>query len=169
MKILETERLSLRHVNTDDAEFILALLNEPAYIQNIGDRGIRTLEQAKKYILDRLISSYEKHGFGLYLVELKKTGEATGICGLVKREGLDDVDVGYGFLPTFWGKGYATESVLALKKYAKNAVGLKRVAGIVAPDNQGSIRVLEKAGLMYEKMVKLSEDDIDLKLYAAEI
>ena len=148
---------------------MLELLNEPSFIRNIADRGVRTLEQAREYIADKFIASYEEHGFGMYLVELKATGGAVGICGLVKRDTLQDIDIGYAFLPAYWSKGYATESVLAVKEYAKNTIGLNRVAGIVAPDNQGSIRVLEKAGLMYEKMVKLSEDDIELKLYATEL
>ena len=169
MKILETERLILRQASTEDAAFMLELLNEPSFIRNIADRGVRTVAAARAYISERMISSYEKFGFGIYLVTFKETNAPIGICGLVKRDTLNDIDIGYAFLPVYWSKGYATESVLAIKEYAKKTVGLKRVAGIVAPDNQGSIRVLEKAGLMYEKMVKLSEDDIELKLYATEL
>lgn len=169
MKILETNRLILRQVSEKDATFLLELLNEPSFIRNIADRGVRTVNAARAYISERIISSYEKFGFGLYLVLFKETCTPIGICGLVKRDTLNDIDIGYAFMPAYWSKGYATESVLAVKEYAKNKVGLKRVAGIVAPDNQGSIRVLEKAGLIYEKMVKLSANDIDLKLYTAEL
>ena len=169
MKILETKRLSLQQVSIDNAEFILALLNEPSFIRNIGDRGVRTLDDARAYILDRLVASYEKFGFGMYLVVLKETGELTGLCGLVKRDGLDDVDIGYAFLPKYWFKGYATEATLAVKEYAKNSIGLERIVGITDPANQGSIRVLEKIGLRFEKMVKLSEDDIDLSLYTVDL
>ena len=147
---------------------MLTLLNEPSFIRNIADRGVRTLDEARKYIAERMISSYEKFGFGLYLVLLKENEASIGICGLVKRDVLDDVDIGYAFLPAYWSKGYATEAVIAIKKYAKNTVGLKRIAGVVAPDNQGSIRVLEKAGLSYEKMVRLSADDIEIKFYATD-
>ncbi len=151
MKTLETKRLVLRQVTLDDAEIILELLNEPSFIQNIGDRGVRTLDDACNYISDRLISSYENFGFGMYLVTLKDLGSAAGLCGLVKRDGLDDVDIGYAFLQRHWSKGYATEAALAVKEYAKNTIGLKRLVAITDPANQGSIRVLEKIGLKVRK------------------
>lgn len=168
MKILETERLILRQASTEDASNILALLNEPSFIRNISDRRVRTLDEARDYILTRLIASYENHGFGMYLVLVKETGVPAGICGLVNREGLDDVDIGYAFLPQYWSQGYATEFALAVKEYAKNTIGLKRLVGITDPENHASIRVLEKIGLKFEKMIRLSEDDIDLKLYAID-
>jgi RimJ/RimL family protein N-acetyltransferase len=168
MKILETNRLILRQLSTEDAAFILELVNEPSFIQNIGDRGVRTLEDARAYILRVAISSYEKNGFGLYLVELKDSGQSIGMCGLIKRDGLEDVDIGYAFLPRFWLKGYAVEAAAAVKDYARDMLGLKRLVAITDPANQGSIRVLEKIGLKYEKMVRLSADDIELKLFAAE-
>lgn len=169
MKILETERLILRQFSTGDAEFILALLNEPSFIQNIGDRGVRTLADASAYILNGPVASYAKNGFGLYLVLLKETNESIGMCGLIKREGLEDVDIGYAFLPKFWSRGYAIESAQAVKAYAKEVVGLKRIVAITDPANEGSVRVLEKLGLRFEKMVRLSEDDIELKLFAADL
>ena len=104
---LETQRLYLRHLSTDDAGFILELVNDPSFIQNIGDRNVRTIPDAESYILKGPISSYEKNGFGLDLVLLKETGEPIGICGLIKRDTLDDVDIGYAFLPRFWSKGCA--------------------------------------------------------------
>ena len=168
MKILETDRLILRQLSTKDAAFILELVNEPSFIQNIGDRGVRTLEDACAYILRVAISSYEKNGFGLYLVELKDLGQSIGMCGLIKRDGLEDVDIGYAFLPRFWLKGYAVEAAAAVKDYARDVLGLKRLVAITDPANQGSIRVLEKIGLKYEKMVRLSADDIELKLFAAD-
>ena len=168
MKVLETKRLILKGVSLDDAGIILELLNEPSFIQNIGDRGVRTLDDARDYISDRLIASYENFGFGMYLVIVKDTGASAGLCGLVRRDGLEDVDIGYAFLPRYWSKGYATEAVLAVKEYAKNTIGLKRLVAITDPNNQGSIRVLEKIGLTFEKVVRLSEDDIELKLYAID-
>ena len=168
MKILETDRLTIRQFSTDDAEFILEVVNEPSFIQNIGDRGVRTLEDARSYILRVAVASYEKNGFGLYLVVLKESGESIGMCGLIKRNGLEDVDIGYALLPKFWSKGYALEAALAVRDYARDVVGLKRLVAITDPENQGSIRLLEKIGLKYEKMVRLSEDDIELKLFAAD-
>jgi RimJ/RimL family protein N-acetyltransferase len=169
LKILETERLVLRQFTVEDAAFILELVNEPSFIQNIGDRGVRTLEDARSYILNGPVASYAKNGFGLYMVILKETNEPIGMCGLIKREALDDVDIGYAFLPKFWSKGYAVESARAVKDYAKDVIGLKRIVAITDPVNEGSIRVLEKLGLRFEKMVRLSEDDIELKLFAAEL
>lgn len=168
MTILETQRLLLRRLTTDDAEFMFELLNDPSFIQNIGDRHIQTLDDARSYIVKGPVASYDKNGFGLYLVVLKETGESIGICGLIRREGLEDVDIGYAFLPRFWSKGYAVEAAQATKKYAKDAVGLKRIVAIVDPANEPSIRVLEKIGLRYEKMVRLSADDIELKLFGAD-
>jgi len=169
MKILETKRLILQKVSLEDASIILALLNEPSFIRNIGDRGVRTFEDASEYISNRLIASYKKFGFGMYLVVLKDTGSAVGICGLVKRDGLDDVDIGYAFFPQYWAKGYASEAAQAVKEYARNTIGLDRLVAITDPANQGSIRVLEKIGLKFEKGVKLSEDDIELNLYAIDL
>jgi [ribosomal protein S5]-alanine N-acetyltransferase len=168
LKILETARLLLRQFSADDSEFICELVNEPSFIQNIGDRGVRTLEDARAYILNGPVASYAKNGFGLYLVILKETGESIGMCGLIKRDGLNDVDIGYAFLPRFWSKGYAVESALAVKDYARDVIGLKRLVAITDPANEGSIRVLEKIGLRFEKMVRLSADDIDLKLFAID-
>jgi ribosomal-protein-alanine N-acetyltransferase len=130
---------------------------------------VRTLEDARSYILRVPVASYEKNGFGLYLVLLEESGESIGMCGLIKRDGLEDVDIGYAFLPKFWSKGYALEAALAVRDYARDVIGLKRLVAITDPENQGSIRLLEKIGLKYEKMVRLSEDDIELKLFAADI
>jgi RimJ/RimL family protein N-acetyltransferase len=169
LTILETERLLLRQFSTEDAEFILELLNEPSFIRNIGDRGVRTIEGANSYILNGPVASYAKNGFGLYLVKLRETNESIGMCGLIQRDALEDVDIGYAFLPRFWSKGYAVESALAVKEYARNVIGLNHIVAITDPENEGSIRVLEKIGFQFEKMVKLSEDDIELKLFAADI
>jgi len=169
LKVLETERLILRQFSLTDAEFIHELLNEPSFIQNIGDRGVRTLSDAEKYLETGPIASYARNGFGLYLVVLKESNESIGMCGLIKRDALEEVDVGYAFLPRYWSKGYAIEAMTAVMAYAKNVVRLKRVVAIVDPANHGSIRVLEKAGFRFENMVRLSADDIELKLFGIEI
>lgn len=168
MNILETERLFLRKLSTADAGFILDLLNQPSFIHYIGDRGVRTLEDASRYILNGAVSSYERFGFGMYLTLLKEGEVPIGICGLVKRDTLEDVDIGFAFLPQYWSKGYAFESASAVLAYGRNTLGLKRILGIATADNTGSIRVLEKIGLKFEKMVKLSEDDVELKLFASD-
>lgn len=169
MTVLKTERLILRPLTTDDAAFILRLLNEPSFIQNIGNRHVRTLEDACAYIMNGPVKSYEKNGFGLWAIVLKETNEAIGMCGLIKRDNLEDVDIGYALLPGFWSRGYAVEAARATKEYARDVIGLKRLVAIVDPLNEASIRVLEKIGLRYEKMVRLSADDIDLKLFGVDL
>jgi RimJ/RimL family protein N-acetyltransferase len=167
MNVLETERLTLRQFTSDDADFIFRLVNEPSFIQNIGDRGVRSISDAIRYLETGPIASYARNGFGLYLVQLKESGESIGMCGLIKRDGLDDVDIGYAFLPAFWSKGYAVEAALAVKEQGRN-LGLKRLVAITDPANTGSMRVLEKIGLTFEKTIRLTADDIELNLFALE-
>jgi len=166
---INTERLTLRQFTLSDAEFILKLVNQPSFIQNIRDVGVRTVADAEKYLENGPISSYTKNGFGLLAVTLNDTGQPIGLCGLIKRDTLEDVDIGYAFLPEFWSKGYAAESAQALMKHAREVMGLKRVVAIVDPANVRSIHLLEKVGMAFEKMVKLSEDDIDLKLFSISL
>jgi len=167
MFILETERLRLRRLSVDDAEFILRLLNEPSFIQNIGDRGVRTIDDARAYILKGPIASYEKFGFGLWLVETRSPCVPIGICGLLKRDVLEDVDIGYALLPEFWSQGYAFESASAVMAYASEKLGAKRVLAVVNPDNQSSIRLLNKMGFQYERMIRLAEDAPEIKLFGS--
>jgi RimJ/RimL family protein N-acetyltransferase len=169
LTLIETERLILRKLSTDNAEFILDLLNQPSFIHYIGDRGVKTLEDARQYILKGAVASYERFGFGLYLTLLKESEIPIGICGLVKRDALKNADIGFAFLPQYWSKGFAFESASAVLAYARNTLGIKRILGITSPDNQGSIRVLEKLGLKFEQMVKLSRDDVELKLFVSDI
>ena len=167
--IIETERLSIRHLTKEDAAFILELLNDPSFIQNIGDRNVRTIADAESYITKGPVSSYEKNGFGLDLVTLKETGESIGMCGLIKRDTLEDVDIGYAFLPRFWKKGYAVESARAVLEYGLTVQKLKRIVAITLEANRGSVRVLEKIGLKFEKMVKLKGDNEELMLLAINV
>ncbi len=136
--ILETERLLIRRLGPGDEEFILELLNEPAFIQNISDRGVRSLSDAAAYIQNGPAASYEKFGFGLFWTGLKDSGVPVGICGLLKRDCLDDVDIGFAFLKRFWNNGYAFEAASAVMEYGWKTVGLKRLVAITAPHNEGS-------------------------------
>ena len=163
--VLETERLVLRRLSTDDAEFVLELLNEPSFRRYIGDRGVRNLAEAAQYILNRLVASYERNGFGLYLVELKEGGIPIGISGLVKRDTLPDADIGFAFLPAYWSKGYAVESAAAVMNYAREVLGLTRIVAITSLDNEASAKVLGKIGLRYERLIRLSEDAEEVKLF----
>ncbi len=152
----------------DDAEFILKLVNEPSFLRFIGDKGVRKHADAVKYIQTGPLASYERFGFGLYLVELKETGVPIGMCGLVKRDSLPDVDVGFAFLPAFWSKGYAFEAAAAVKYYARSVLSITRLVAITNPDNESSIKLLEKIGLRFERMIRLSEDASEIKLFASD-
>jgi RimJ/RimL family protein N-acetyltransferase len=169
MKVLETERLILRRLAVEDSEFILELLNDPSWLRFIGDRGVRTLDAARDYILKSLVAMYERLGFGLYLTELKGEGVPVGICGLIKRDSLEDVDIGFAFLPKFRGQGYAYESASAVMAYGKRTFGLNRLVAITSPDNVDSTRLLEKLGFNFERMVKLSDDSAEVSLFASEL
>jgi len=164
--VIETARLNLRRLTLDDAEFILGLLNEPSFLQYIGDKGVRNLDDARNYLLSGPIASYEKFGFGLYLVQLKDGQVPIGMCGLLKRETLPDVDIGFSLLPQFWSKGYAFESASAVITHGKRSFGLERIVGLVKPGNLGSIRVLEKLGLKFEKMIRVLDGETEDKLFA---
>jgi RimJ/RimL family protein N-acetyltransferase len=165
VKVLETDRLILRKFSVEDAPFILELVNQPAFLRFIGDKGVRTLDEARDYILQGPVDSYDRLGFGVYRVELKENGTAIGLCGLIKRESLEDVDIGYAFLPEFWGKGYAFEAAAAMMEFGKSAFGLQRIVAIVSTENYGSIKVLEKIGLKFERMIRLFEDEEEIKLF----
>lgn len=165
MKVMETDRLILRWLTPDDAAFILDLLNDPSWVRFIGDRGVRTLEDARNYIVTGPMEMYSRLGFGLYLVELKDGRLPVGICGLIKRDGLEDADLGFAFLSRFQGKGYGFEAAAATLDYGMEELGLKRIVAITSIDNVGSSRLLEKIGMKFERMIKLPHDAEELKLY----
>ena len=164
VNVLSTERLILRRLKTEDAEFIFGLLNDPDFLRFIGDKGVRSLDDARGYILSGPVASYAQHGFGLWLAELKGSNTPVGICGLLKREVLDDVDIGFAFLPPYRSSGYAFESASAVVEYARRTLGLRRIVAIVDPDNTGSLRVLEKIGMTFDRMIRLSDDSAPIRL-----
>lgn len=165
IEVLQTERLILRRMTLDDAAFMLEALNEPSFIQNVADRGVRTAKDAADYIRTKIMPSYEQSGFGFYVVELKATGEPIGVCGIVKRETMEDVDVGYALLDRFSGYGYAYEAAAAVMEYGRTVHGLKRIVGFTAPGNHRSIKLLEKLGLRFEKMIQLPNVEGESKLF----
>jgi RimJ/RimL family protein N-acetyltransferase len=164
--VLETERLVLRQLTLEDAPFMLQLVNEPSWLRFIGDRGVRTLEDARRYLQEGPLASYARHGFGLYLTELKPSGAPAGICGLIKRDSLEDVDLGFAFLPRYWGRGYATEAAAAVVGLAFSALGLERLVAITTLDNASSIKLLEKLGMRREESVELPGEGAPLLLFA---
>jgi len=166
MTVLETERLILRQFKPHDAPFILVLLNEPSFLRYIGDKKVRTLDDARQYILNGPAASYERYGFGLYQVELKDSHTPIGMCGLLKREELPQPDIGFAFVPDFWNKGFAFEAAAAVLTDARERLQLNRILAIVNPDNEASIRLLQKLGLSSEGNVKLAADRDEVKLFA---
>jgi RimJ/RimL family protein N-acetyltransferase len=169
LTVIETERLVLRRLAVDDAEFIVELLNQPSFLRYIGDKEVRNNADAVRYIQAGPLASYERFGFGLYLVELKETGVPIGICGLLKRDSLPDVDVGFAFLPSYWSQGYAFEAAAAVMTYGRDVLGLRRIVAITSPDNEGSIRLLEKLGLRFERLIKLSADQSEVRLFGSNV
>ena len=166
MIVLETERLILRHLDPDtDVEFILRLVSEPPFIRYIGDKGVRTLADARRYIIDGPLKSYEINGYGLYKVELKSEGTAIGMCGLVKRDTLPEADIGFAFLQSYWKRGYAYESAAAVMTYARENLGMDRILAITTPDNVASGTLLNKIGLRFDRLINLAPDAPEVKLF----
>ena len=163
--VIETKRLILRKFTVEDAAFMLELLNTSDWLRFIGDRNVRTLEQAEQYLLNGYIKSYQNYGFGFYVVVVKETQESIGICGIVKRESLEDVDIGFAFFQQFMGKGYGYESAIAVLSYALNDLKIKRIVAIVDPENVVSVALIKKIGLQFEKMIQVSPKDIELMLF----
>lgn len=149
----------------DDAPFFLRLFNEPSYHQNIGDRGVRTLDDCKKYLREKYVSSYGPHGMGVFVIELTASCETIGFSCILKRDELEVADLGYAFLPEHWGKGYATEASAAVMEYCRDVLRLPAIGGIVDPANVPSIKVLKKLGMELAKRVRLPNDSIELELY----
>jgi len=152
-----------------DAEFILKLVNQPSFLRFIGDKGVRNHADAVRYIQTGPVASYERFGFGLYLVELREGRIPIGTCGLVKRPSLPDVDIGFAFLPAFCSKGYAFEAASSVKAYTKDVLGMSRLVAITNPDNESSIKLLGKIGLRFERMIRLSEGASEIKLFATDL
>jgi ribosomal-protein-alanine N-acetyltransferase len=161
MRVLQTARLTVRRFERTDAPFILELLNEPSWVQYIGDKNIRTLGDAERYIHDVLLAMYARLGFGLYLVEATENGEALGMCGLVKRDSLQDVDLGFAFLSRVWGRGYAYESATAVLSHAKT-LGLDRIVAITLPTNAPASELLQKLGFTFERMITAKTEELML-------
>jgi RimJ/RimL family protein N-acetyltransferase len=166
MRRLETGRLVIRRLTPADAPFILELVNDPDWLRFIGDRGIRTLDDARAYIEKGPMEMYARHGIGLCLVELKETGVPVGICGLLHRDYLDDPDIGFAFLPAHRGKGYAYESASAVLEYGLRELELARVVAVTALDNERSGQLLEKLGLRFVRVLRFPNESKDVRLFA---
>lgn len=169
MTIAETERLLIRELDAEaDAEFVLELLNTPAFLHYIGDRGVRSVEQARTFIDERYRASYRDHGYGLYLVALRNgdgaSGQPIGICGFVKRDHLEHPDIGFAFLPEFEGRGFGFESADAMLSFGRESLGFQKVLAITSQDNDSSGKLLIKLGFAFTKNITTPEGEV-LKLY----
>ena len=165
MTVLDTERLLLRPITVDDAEFILILLNEPSFLRYIGDKQVRNVEDARQYILNGPIASYERHGLGLLLVELRDSHTRIGMCGLLKRDELPEPDIGFTLMPDFWNKGFAFEAAAAVLQDARDRLKLQRILAITSLDNDASIKLLERLGFKFERVTRLAPDREEIKLF----
>ena len=163
---LQTKRLALRRLTLADAELMLAVWNDPAFIEHVADRGIRTLEQARLALQDGAFRLYEQYGYGPLRVALAADDTEIGICGLFRRDGLDEPDLGYSILPQHSGRGYAFEAASAVLDYARRELGLARIAALIAPANAPSIGLAEKLGLRFERPLRLPGEDADIGLYS---
>lgn len=168
MHVLDTPRLALRWLEPADAGFLFELMNDPDWLCYIGDRGIRTPGDARRYIVERLRAQCETLGFGLYRVALRAGDSPVGLCGFVKRDWLDDVDIGFAFLPAFRGQGYAREAAAATLDFGRTRLGFSRIAAIVAPGNGASVRLLERLDLRFERMVTPPGEATAVCLYATK-
>lgn len=162
--ILETERLRLRKIVVDDAEFVHGLMNDPAYLEYIGDKGVRTVADAERFVQDVAMKSYDENGFGHYIVQLKSDGTPIGTCGYVKRDELDDPDIGFAFLPEFRKHGYALESAKAILEFGIDSLGFTNISAITTPDNERSGQLLAKLGFSFERLISMSNGN-ELRLF----
>jgi RimJ/RimL family protein N-acetyltransferase len=165
---LETGRLTLRPFVLGDARFVLGLLNEPSFLLHIGDKGVRTEDEARRYIADGPLASYARSGYGLYVVELREGRSPIGICGLLKRDWLEDVDLGFALLPPYWGHGYAFEAAAAVLAQGRGQFGLRRIVAITSLENEPSIRLLGKLGFRFERVARFTQGGEELRLFAVE-
>jgi ribosomal-protein-alanine N-acetyltransferase len=166
---IETPRLALRRFVYEDAPFVVELLNQPSFIRNIGDRGVRNVADAHRYLREGPMAMYGQYGFGLWHAARRADGVPVGTCGLLKRDILPDVDIGYAYLPEHWRQGYALEAARATLEYGARKFGLKRFIGVVSDHNTASIRVLEKLGMRFERMYPMHPGEPDVRLYGLEL
>ncbi|MEP6793901.1 MAG: GNAT family N-acetyltransferase [Saprospiraceae bacterium] len=165
---IETERLIMRHFDVSAAPFIVELLNSKGWLEYIGDRNVRTVEQAEAYLLNGPIKSYTDHGYGLSLVSLKEGDIPIGACGLLKRDYLDTADLGFAFLPEYTGQGYGYESAAAVLTYAEQELQKSPILAFTVPHNEASIKLLEKLGFRFEKVFTMPGEEEELLLLKKE-
>lgn len=147
---------------------MLAIWNDPAFVRHVGDRGIRTIDQAKDALAKGPLRLYRDYGYGPYRLSLIGSDDAIGICGLFRRDGLDDADIGFALLPGYYGQGYASEAAIAVTEHARDVLGLRRLTAIVSPLNRPSIALIEKLDMRFERMIRMPGDDDEICLYSID-
>ncbi len=165
---LETDRLFLKPMSIDEADFILELYNSPNFIRFIGDRNIKSIQDAEQYILSKFLPQFERLGYGNFLIQLKSTGQKIGGVGIFEREGLEVQDIGFSFLPEFEGKGYGFEASKKLLEMSFSAFGLKKISAITSQENRASRKLIKKLGFTYRSTVQLLGDKEELRYYEIE-
>jgi RimJ/RimL family protein N-acetyltransferase len=168
IRVLTTKHLALRHATIADDQFIVELFNDPAFLRNIGDRGVRTLADAQRFLRDGPIASYEKLGYGMYVVEPKEGGPPMGVSGFVKRDWLPNVDLGCAFLPRY-RFGFAFESLQAVVTYGRDVLGQKRLLGLTHPENTEIISICKKLGMRFDGNIRAPDEDADMNLYVLDL
>ena len=165
---IETARLALTRLNDDDGEFIIRVLNEPSFLRYIGDRGVRTLDDARRYIQAGPAAGYARYGYGLMRVALKPGGRPIGMCGVLRRDTLPEPDLGFSLLPEYWSQGYAFEAADGVMRHAREVLHLGRILAITTTDNEPSMRLLGKLGFRFDRLVRLGEDPTELRLFVSD-
>ena len=163
---LETERLRLRWLTEDDADLMLAIWNDSDFVRFVGDRGVRTLDEAREAMRNGILQLYRDYGFGPYRLTLRDSDEAMGICGLFKRDNLEYPDIGYGLLPAYCGSGYAFEAARAVAEHVREYMNVSKLYAIVSPENTRSVRLLEKLGMVAGEPIRMPGEDEDVILYS---
>ncbi len=158
--IAETPRLNIRELSIDDAAFVLALTNEPSTIENIGDKGLRSVADAERFIREGPWTRQQKPGYGQFAIELKQGGDLIGVCGILYRVKLDLTDVGFALMPKYWRQGFAFEAAKAVMTYAHSDLSVENIVGLTSDNNTASINLLKKLGMSFETMVSMSDDGV---------
>jgi RimJ/RimL family protein N-acetyltransferase len=163
--ILATERLTIRWITENDAPLILALMNDPDFIRYVADRGLRTVDDARRYIEEKILPGFKENGFGMCVVELKSSARPIGTCGIFKRQSGDDPEIGFAFLREFWGQGFACEAAAAIMDYGRNVLKLAKIVALTNPNNASSIKLVEKLGLRFERVIFDAPSQTHMNLY----
>ena len=168
-RVLETRRLLLRRVTLDDADLMLSIWNDPAFVQFVGDRGVRTIEQAKTALSEGVLLLFERYGYGPFCVVRKADGTRMGICGLFRREVLDDPDIGFALLPEYCGDGFAFEAARAVVAHARDDLGIGTLTAIVSPDNVASVGLIGKLGFSFDRGITMPGEEQEISLYSMQL